>query len=100
MIDFVTLFMKLFYWDVICSSFNPDDFSKFRDKRRAAGSIFSLTPCFEMRTFVRRDAGGAAPTGMAGCLCAIQLRTRAKATSCAGFSLFAHAYRQLRSSED
>ena len=40
MTDFVTLLMKLSFWDVTCSSFNPDDFRKFRDKRRAAGSMF------------------------------------------------------------
>jgi hypothetical protein len=40
MIDFVTLFMKFSFWDVTCSSFNPDDFRKFRDKRRTASSMF------------------------------------------------------------
>ena len=38
--DFVTLFMKFSLWDVTCSSFNRDDFRKFRDKRRAAASMF------------------------------------------------------------
>lgn len=39
MIDFVMLFMKFSFWDVTGSSFNPDDFCKFRNKRRAHASL-------------------------------------------------------------
>ena len=104
MIDFVTLFMKLSFWDVTCSSFNPDDFRKFRDKRRAASSMFLLesfcltnhllTLCFELRPCDRRDAGECSTARNCGCLCAFHLRTRVKAKSCAVFSLFVHAFRR------
>jgi len=42
MIDFVMVFMKFSFWDVTCSPYDPDDFRKFRDKRRAASSMFFL----------------------------------------------------------
>ena len=78
MIDFVTLFIKFSFWDVTCSSFNPDDFRKFRDKRRTASSMFFS---HSLLTFVRRDAVGGGTPRNGGCLCAVHHRTRAKAKS-------------------
>jgi hypothetical protein len=92
----LTLFMKLSFWDVTCSSFNPDDFRKFRDKRRAAGSMFFSHSLLRVassrspRCRRRQHLNG-------GCLCVVQLRTRAKAKSCAVFSLFVHAFHRLYS---
>ena len=37
------------------------------------------------------------PARNGGCLCAVQLRPRAKAKSCAVFSLFVHAFHRLYS---